>query len=126
MHTRQTARLLIADDDADLLAAYALYFSAHGFDIHTARNGLDALAEYCAWHPHAVLLDVEMPRLDGRGVARRIRYVGDTPPPTLVAVSGLGRAEEKRESLRSGFDHHFVKPAPMPVILAALNARGRR
>ncbi|MGF6569219.1 Response regulator receiver domain-containing protein [Paraburkholderia fungorum] len=123
MHTHQAARLLIADDDADLLAAYSLYFSAHGFDIRTARNGLDALAEYCAWHPQAALLDVEMPRLDGRSVARRIRYVGDTPAPVLVAVSGLGRAEETNESLRSGFNHHFVKPTPMPVILAALIAR---
>lgn len=119
------ARLLIADDDANLLAAYALYFSAHGFDIRTARNGLDALAQYCAWHPQAALLDVEMPRLDGRAVARRIRYVGDIPAPMLVAVSGLERAEEKSESLRSGFNHHFVKPVPMPVILAALTGRVR-
>ncbi|MFM0344233.1 response regulator [Paraburkholderia sp. RL17-347-BIC-D] len=119
------ARLLIADDDANLLAAYVLYFSAHGFEVQTARNGLDALAQYCAWHPHAALLDVEMPRLDGRAVARRIRYVGDVPAPTLVAVSGLERAEEKSESLRSGFNHHFVKPVPMPVILAALTGRVR-
>ena len=118
-HQRAT-RLLIADDDANLLAAYVLFFTAHGFDIRTARNGLDALAQYCAWHPDAALLDVEMPRLDGRAVARRIRYVGDVPAPTLVAVTGLGRAEEKNESLRSGFNHHFVKPVPMPVILAAL------
>jgi DNA-binding response OmpR family regulator len=125
MPVHHSARLLIADDDADLLAAYALYFSAHGFDIRTARNGLDALAEYCAWHPHAALLDVEMPRLDGRAVARRIRYVADTPAPTLVAVSGLEQAEAKNESLRSGFNHHFVKPAPMPVILAVLTGRVR-
>ncbi|CAB3776236.1 response regulator [Paraburkholderia fynbosensis] len=126
MPLRHSARLLIADDDADLLAAYALYFSAHGFDIRTARNGLDALAEYCAWHPQAALLDVEMPRLDGRAVARRIRYVADTPAPTLVAVSGLEQTEEKNESLRSGFNHHFVKPVPMHVILAALTKRFRR
>jgi DNA-binding response OmpR family regulator len=125
MLTRPAARLLIADDDADLLAAYALYFSAHGFDIRTARDGLAALAEYCAWHPSAALLDVEMPRLDGRAVARRIRYVADTPAPTLVAVSGLERAEEESESLRSGFNHHFVKPVPMPLILAALTGRVR-
>jgi len=123
-HQRAT-RLLIADDDANLLAAYVLFFSAHGFDIRTARNGLDALAQYCAWHPEAALLDVEMPRLDGRAVARRIRYVGDVPAPMLVAVTGLERDEEKSESLRSGFNHHFVKPVPMPVILAALNGRIR-
>lgn len=125
MLTQETARLLIADDDPDLLAAYTLYFSAQGFDIRTARNGFDALAQYCAWHPAAALLDVEMPRLDGRAVARRIRSVGDVPAPTLVAVSGLQRAEERSESLRSGFNHHFVKPVPMPVILAALNGSRR-
>ena len=123
-HQRAT-RLLIADDDANLLAAYVLFFSAHGFDIRTARNGLDALAQYCAWHPEAALLDVEMTRLDGRAVARRIRFVGDVPAPMLVAVTGLERDEEKSESLRSGFNHHFVKPVPMPVILAALNGRIR-
>ncbi|WP_144143483.1 response regulator [Paraburkholderia sp. BCC1884] len=121
----EAARLLIADDDADLLAAYALFFSAHGFDVRTAGNGLDALAQYCAWHPAAALLDVEMPRLDGRAVARRIRYVADVPEPMLVAVSGLERADEKTASLRSGFDHHFVKPAPMPEILAALSGKVR-
>lgn len=126
MPTHYPARLLIADDDAELLAAYALYFSAQGFDIRIARNGLDALAEYCAWHPGAAVLDVEMPRLDGRAVARRIRYVADTPAPTLVAVSGLDRAEERNESLRSGFNHHFVKPVPLPVILAALAGHVRR
>ncbi|MDI7066650.1 response regulator, partial [Klebsiella pneumoniae] len=110
MSTDDAARLLIADDDPNLLAAYVLFFSAHGFDIRTARNGLDALAHYCEWHPGAALLDVEMPRLDGRAVARRIRHVADTPPPMLVAVTGLARAEDRTESLRSGFNHHFVKP----------------
>ena len=47
MSTDDAARLLIADDDPNLLAAYVLFFSAHGFDIRTARNGLDALAHYC-------------------------------------------------------------------------------
>ncbi|MFL9906649.1 response regulator [Paraburkholderia sp. RL17-337-BIB-A] len=123
MSTDDAARLLIADDDPNLLAAYVLFFSTHGFDVRTARNGLDALAQYCAWHPHAALLDVEMPRLDGRAVARRIRYVADTPAPMLVAVTGLACDEDKNESLRSGFNHHFVKPVPMPVILAALTGR---
>jgi CheY-like chemotaxis protein len=118
------ARLLIADDDPNLLAAYVLFFSNRGFEIRTAANGLDALAQYCAWHPEAAVLDVEMPRLDGRAVARRIRSVNDTPAPLLVAVTGLSLPAEQTESLRSGFDHHFVKPVSMPQILAALEARG--
>ncbi|MFM0336665.1 response regulator [Paraburkholderia fungorum] len=123
MSTYATARLLIADDDPNLLAAYVLYFSANGFEIRTAGNGVDAFAHYCAWHPVAALLDIEMPHLDGRALAKRIRSVAYTPAPMLIAVTGLTRAEEKIESLRCGFDHHFVKPVSMPVILAALTAR---
>jgi CheY-like chemotaxis protein len=69
------ARLLIADDDAESLVVYTLFFHDHGFDIRTALNGADALDEYCAWHPAVVMLDIEMPRLDGRAVAREIRCV---------------------------------------------------
>jgi CheY-like chemotaxis protein len=65
-------------------------FANAGFEIRTASNGADALAEYCAWHPVAVILDIEMPRLDGRAVAREIRYVRAIPAPLLVAVTGLG------------------------------------
>lgn len=124
MPTHATARLLIADDDPNLLAAYVHFFSAHGFDIRTADNGLEALAHYCAWRPLAALLDIEMPHLDGRAVAKRIRSAAYRPAPLLIAITGLTRAEEKIESLRCGFDHHFVKPVSMPVILAALTARG--
>jgi DNA-binding response OmpR family regulator len=121
MFTAGVTRLLIADDDPDLLAAYVLFFCVCGFDIRTARNGVDALAEYGAWHPAAVLLDIEMPRLDGRPVAREVRRVRAIPAPLLVAVTGLTALSERTESLRSGFDHHFVKPVLMPLILAAIN-----
>jgi DNA-binding response OmpR family regulator len=114
------ARLLIADDDAELLVAYTLFFRERGFEIRTASNGADALAEYCAWHPVAVILDIEMPRLDGRAVAREIRYVRAIPAPLLVAVTGLGGPSERAESTRSGFDHHFVKPVLLPIVLAAI------
>lgn len=121
MLTAKTTRLLIADDDPDLLVAYALFFCVYGFDIRTAGTGEDALAEYCAWHPDVVLLDIEMPRLDGRAVAREIRRVQATPAPLLVAVTGLKSPSEYAKSIQSGFNHHFVKPALMPNILAAID-----
>ncbi|MFL9861319.1 response regulator [Paraburkholderia madseniana] len=120
MFTTGVTRLLIGDDDPDLLAAYVLFFCVCGFDIRTARNGADALAEYGAWHPAAVLLDIEMPRLDGRAVAREIRRVRATPAPLLVAITGLTALSERAESMHSGFDHHFVKPVLMPLVLAAI------
>jgi CheY-like chemotaxis protein len=115
------ARLLIADDDPEILAVYAVFFCNQGFDIRTASNGADALTKYCAWYPAAVLLDIEMPVLDGRRVARAIRLVRAVPIPVLVAVSGLTSRSERDESMSAGFDHYIVKPAPMPIILAAIN-----
>jgi CheY-like chemotaxis protein len=86
------------------------------------RNGAHALAEYSAWRPDAVLLDVQMPGMDGRAVAREIRCLQFTPPPLLVAVTALTSPAEHAKSLNAGFNHHFVKPADLPVILAAIAA----
>jgi CheY-like chemotaxis protein len=117
--------LLIADDDPNLLAAYVLFFSAYGYAIQTARNGADALAKYCVLRPVVVVLDIEMPGPDGRAVAREIRRLKVSPAPFLVAVSALSSPYERAESISSGFDHHFVKPAQLPVVLAAIVARPR-
>ena len=121
MSSANAARLLIADDDPDMLAVYAVFFRNQGFDVRIAANGADALTEYCAWYPAAVLLDIEMPRLDGREVARAIRLVQTVPLPVLIAVTGLMSQSERDESMHAGFDHYFVKPVLMPIILAAIN-----
>ena len=120
MSTAKATRLLIADDDPDLLAAYALFFDACGYDVRTVGDGVDALAEYRTWHPDAVLLDIQMPRLDGRASARQIRSIRASPVPVLLAVTALSSPSEQAESIRAGFDYHFVKPAQLPAILAAI------
>jgi len=116
-------RLLIADDDPNLLTAYVLFFEAYGYEIRTAGDGEDALAEYGAWDPGIVVLDIQMPRLDGWAVARKIRKLKAKVVPLLVAVSALSAPADLAQSIKAGFDHHFVKPAELPVILAAIVAR---
>ena len=120
MPIRSAVRLLIADDDPNALEAYELFFDAHGYDTRTTGDGADALSEYCAWRPNAVVLDVHMPGLDGRAVAREIRRLQFAPAPVLVAVTALTSPSEQAESIRSGFDHHFVKPADLLAVLAVI------
>ncbi|HTR07342.1 MAG TPA: response regulator [Paraburkholderia sp.] len=122
MFTQNAVRLLIADDDPNVLAAYVSFFNAQGYEIRTSGDGADALAQYRAWHPKAVVLDIQMPMLDGRAVAREIRRLRAVPRPLLVAVTALTAASEHAESLNSGFDYHFVKPADLPVVLATIAA----
>ncbi|BFG80123.1 hypothetical protein PTKU46_81570 [Paraburkholderia terrae] len=102
-----------------------MLFHAHGYETRTTGDGADALAEYCAWRPNAVVLDIQMPGMDGRAVAREIRRLQSAPFPLLVAVTALASPSDQAESIRSGFDHHFVKPADLPAVLAAIAARVR-
>ncbi|WP_153950027.1 response regulator [Cupriavidus sp. U2] len=113
-------RVLIADDDPNALEAYELFFGAQGYETRTKGVGADALVEYCAWRPDAVVLDVQMPGLDGRAVAREIRRLKFVPAPLLVAITALTSPWEQDESIRAGFDHHFVKPADLPAVHAAI------
>jgi DNA-binding response OmpR family regulator len=125
MPTRNAVRLLIADDDPNIVAAYVMFFDAQGYQTRTTGDGAHAVAEYSAWRPDAVVLDIQMPGLDGRAVARDIRHLQLIPPPLLVAITALTSPAEHAESLRAGFNHHFAKPANLPVILAAIAAHIR-
>ncbi|PCE23700.1 hypothetical protein BWP39_28900 [Paraburkholderia acidicola] len=120
MSTAKAGRLLIADDDPNLLVVYVVFFEAYGYAIQTATNGLDALAAYHAWRPHIVMLDIEMPHMDGRAVAREIRRINIVCSPLLLAVTALSTPIDRAESLKAGFDDHFVKPAQLPAILAVM------
>ncbi|CAB3802888.1 response regulator transcription factor [Pararobbsia alpina] len=125
MSTPNAVRLLIADDDPNVLEAYVLFFGAHGYNTRTTGDGSDALAEYRAWRPDAVVLDIQMPGMDGRAVAREIRRLHSAPLPLLVAVTALISPSEHAESIESGFDYHFVKPADLPLVLATIASRVR-
>ncbi|SIO22687.1 response regulator [Paraburkholderia phenazinium] len=125
MPTENAARMLIADDDPNLLDAYVLFFSAQGYDIQTAGDGVEALDAYRAWRPGVVVLDIQMPLMDGREVAREIRRLQSTPFPLLVAATALASPSEQAESIRSGFDHHLVKPIKLPLLLTTI-ATGRQ
>jgi DNA-binding response OmpR family regulator len=118
-----TIRLLIADDDPSLLVAYTLFFEAHGYAVQTAVDGVGAVAAYYASRPDVVILDIEMPRMDGLAVAREVRRMSIYPRPFLIAVTGLRTLSDRIESFKAGFDHHFIKPAQLPVILAAIASR---
>jgi CheY-like chemotaxis protein len=120
MSTGNAPRMLIADDDPNLLDAYVLFFNAHGYDIRTAGDGVKALAEYFAWRPGVVVLDIQMPHMDGRAVAKEIRRLQSIPFPLLVAVTALASSSDRAESIRSGFNHHLVKPVELPFLLTTI------
>ena len=119
-------RVLIVDDNRDAAESLEMLLESLGHEIrmaHTGPAGLDAAFEYS---PHAVLLDIGLPELDGLEVARRIRSNPGSAGVVLIAMTGYGQDDDRRLSREAGFDHHLVKPADFDQVLAILaTVKGR-
>lgn len=107
-------RVVVIDDNQDSASALALLVELWGYDVRVGYDGHSALELAEAFDPHAMLLDIGLPGFSGYEAARRIRQVeADThsDPALLVAVTGYGSADDVARAIRSGFDHHLVKPS---------------
>ncbi len=116
-------RILIADDDPQLVRALRITLSAHGYDVVAAPDGPTAIALAAKERPDLVMLDLGMPRLDGVGVIHALR--GWSTAPILV-VSGRTGSADKVEALDAGADDYVTKPFQIDELLARLRALSRR
>jgi two-component system KDP operon response regulator KdpE len=116
-------RILIADDDPQILRALNVTLRARGYDIITAGDGVLALEAAATHHPDLVVLDLGMPKLDGVEVITGLR--GWTQVPILV-VSGRSDAADKVDALDAGADDYVTKPFAIDELLARIRALTRR
>jgi len=103
-------KVLIVDDNPDLVEMLAIVVGAAGHDVRTALDGPGALSAARTYRPDVVLLDLGLPGLSGLDVARELRRDPDTANARLVALTGLGQEEDRRRTREAGFDHHLTKP----------------
>ena len=120
-------RVLIVDDDPELLAILKRYLENHGVEVITAANGAEALAAAPAGRPDVIITDVEMPRMDGFTLCRRIKDNKALAAIPLIIMSGKKVAEADQVSgYGCGADDYVVKPFSYPVLLAKVKAMIRR
>jgi PAS domain S-box-containing protein len=103
-------RVLIADDNLDAAESLQLWLQLAGHDVQIAGNGMEALRVAAEFKPDVALLDLGMPGLSGFDVARRIRDSAWGSDMVLVALTGWGQDEDRKQSAEAGFDHHLTKP----------------
>jgi len=115
-------RILVVDDNRDAADSLGLLLEVLGAEVRVARDGPEALEAYSAYDPAVVLLDIGMPGMDGYEVARRIRAQSPGPRPTIVALTGWGQENDRREAREAGFDHHLVKPAEIGALKELLRS----
>jgi CheY-like chemotaxis protein len=109
------SRILIVDDNKDLATSLARLLRLLGHEVEVVFDGLKAIEAARAFQPHAVLLDLGLPNLDGYQVARNLRQEGfhDT---VIIALSGYGQEEDRRRSREAGMNYHVTKPADVKTI----------
>jgi DNA-binding response OmpR family regulator len=117
-------KLLIVDDEIDLLAELTPLLERAGFEVWKATDGEQALAAVEARHPDLVVLDVLMPRVDGREVLRQLRVSGDWTP--VILLTRVGTPAERALSLQEGADDYLNKPFEPLELIARVQAVLRR
>ena len=118
------ARILVVDDETNILELLAVSLRFQGLEVHTAANGPAALDLAREIRPDAVILDVMMPGMDGFGVLRRLRADGiDAPALFLTARDSL---QDKITGLTLGGDDYVTKPFSLEEVVARLRVILRR
>jgi CheY-like chemotaxis protein len=115
--------VLVVDDDKAVVDSTRMWLEMAGFDVRSARSGLEALQQATDFLPQAVLLDIGLAGMDGYETARRLRALPEGKDVFLVAVTGYGHDEAVTRTLASGFDQHVVKPFDPRALLTLLSSR---
>jgi two-component system KDP operon response regulator KdpE len=109
------ARILVVDDEPEILRALRTNLAAHGYTVLTAGSGAEAQALYTARRPDLVLLDLGLPDLDGLEFIAQVRAHAATP---IVVLSARGAEGDKVRALDLGADDYLTKPFGMDEMLA--------
>jgi two-component system, OmpR family, KDP operon response regulator KdpE len=116
-------RVLVVDDDPQILRALRINLSAHGYQVSLAQDGRSALTTVGDVHPDVVVLDLGLPDIDGTDVIAGLRAWTQVP---IVVLSARTDAADKVSALDSGADDYVTKPFGMAELLARLRAAIRR
>lgn len=116
-------RVLVVDDDPDIVSILRRGLAYEGYTVDTASDGNEALAKVRQAEPDVVVLDIMMPGLDGVEVARRLRETDDVP---ILMLTAKGTTADKVEGLDSGADDYVVKPFDIDELLARVKSLLRR
>jgi len=114
--------LLIADDDAENRSILQRLLEPHGFRISFAVNGVEAIAQMAKRHFDAVLLDIQMPEMDGFEVLSRLRESGQLGNTPVIVVTGLQEEQDAVRCIEIGAEDFLSRPIRPALLMARLSA----
>ena len=122
-------RLLVAEDDENNVTTLRDFLEVSGYEVHVARDGREAVAMTDALSPELILMDIQMPVLDGLAAIRAIRSSGRSISKTpIIALTALAMPGDEQRCLTAGADGYLTKPVSLKRLSKAIEdilARGR-
>jgi CheY-like chemotaxis protein len=119
----QVVRVLVADDVEPSRNLIFHLLTELGFEVRAAANGLEALAAFKEWMPHAVLMDMRMPEMDGYEAIRRIKATSEGRDTFVLALTASAFEEDKAAVLACGADEFMRKPFKENELMGILGRR---
>jgi DNA-binding response OmpR family regulator len=119
--TDRAYKILLVEDDAQILRVLELELKHEGYEVETARDGLTGL-ERALKEPDLVVLDLMLPKLDGMEVCARIRAKSTVP---IIMLTAKDRIPDRVAGLDAGADDYLAKPFSIEELLARIRARLR-
>jgi len=113
---RRARRILVVDDSPDVTESVSEVLQMLGHTTRVAFDGPTALEVAAEFHPELVLLDLDLPGISGREVARRLRQMPDGDRMTIVALTGWGDQGGPGGGREPAFDGHLIKPTGLEVL----------
>src|SRR5687768_4601104 len=116
-------RILVVDDEPQLIRVLRTGLTSHGFEVRAAADGLAGFEVFSDWQPDLIITDLAMPNLDGLELCRRVRAISQVP---IIILSAKGEEKIKVEALDIGADDFVTKPFGIDELLARVRASLRR
>ena len=115
-------RILLVDDEIDILEFVGYNLRHEGYEVFTAQDGAEALRVAKECRPHLILLDRMMPVMDGAETCRALRQDPELSHTVIIFLSALGAEEEQLQGFDAGADGYLTKPISMKLLISRVQA----
>jgi len=116
--SRETVSILVAEDSPDIMQLLDAFLAQAGYELIKVTDGRQAVEQALSLSPPLVILDMNMPEMDGMQAVRRLRQAGFSG--RVIALTATRGAEHRQAALAAGFDEFLSKPIQMPFLLSTL------
>ncbi|MFD1062947.1 response regulator transcription factor [Winogradskyella litorisediminis] len=123
---KSNIKILLVDDETDILEIVGYNLSSEGYQVMTAENGVEAVEKAKSYKPHLIILDVMMPEMDGIEACEKIREIPDLQNVIITFLTARGEDYSQVAGFDAGADDYITKPIKPKVLVSKVKALLRR